>query len=121
MTALISVSFLMRNTSPVGWIPLLALKIVQDNSFCAFAVAGVVVAIPIIGFCVFLDSIYFGELTLTSYNFLRANILEGLSAYFGTDPFYTYVLVFMPFWFTVAYPAVMYSFYQYYVDLKAKN
>lgn len=28
MTALISISFMMRNTSPVGWIPLLILKII---------------------------------------------------------------------------------------------
>lgn len=116
MTALISLSFMMRNTSPVGWIPLLLLKIFQDNSFIAFVIAGIIVALPIIGLCIFLDSLYFGELTITSLNFLRANLYEGLSKYFGTDPFYHYILVFMPLFFTVCYPAVLFSFYTYFKD-----
>lgn len=121
MTALISLSFMMRNTSPVGWIPLLILKIVQDKSFMAFLISGFVVALPIMGFCVALDSIYFGELTITSLNFLKMNLYEGLSKYFGTDPFYAYIVLYMPLWFTVAYPAVIYSFYVYFQDSVSKK
>jgi hypothetical protein len=120
MTALITISFMMRNTSPVGWIPLLILKIVQNNSFCAFLISGFVVALPIIAACIALDSFYFGELTITSLNFLKANLYEGLSKYFGTDPFFFYIFVFMPLWFTVAYPGVLYSFYAYFKDSRAK-
>jgi len=60
MTALISLSFVMRNTSPVGWIPLLISKIVYDGSFKSFALAGVFVSIPIIALGIALDSLYYG-------------------------------------------------------------
>jgi hypothetical protein len=60
MTALISLSFVMRNTSPVGWIPLLISKIVYDGSFKSFALAGIFVSIPIIALGIALDSLYYG-------------------------------------------------------------
>lgn len=78
---------------------------------CAFVLAGIFVALPVIGLCILLDSVYYGQFTVTSLNFLRANILEGLSKYFGTDPFYYYVFIYMPSWFTIAYPAVIYAVY----------
>lgn len=118
MTALISVSFMMRNTSPVGWIPLLVLKIIHDKSFCAFATAGFLVALPTMCACVLIDSLYFGEFAITSYNFLRANILEGLSYYFGTEPWYFYVTLYLPWMFHISYIPLLYSFYVYVNDLK---
>ena len=45
----------------------------------------------------------------TSYNFLRINILEGLSEYFGSDPKTKYVLGFAPEIFTWMYPIVLIS------------
>ena len=36
LTATISLSFMMRNTSPIGWIPLLALKVLFDGSLDNF-------------------------------------------------------------------------------------
>jgi phage shock protein PspC (stress-responsive transcriptional regulator) len=104
---------MMRNTSPVGWIPLLLHKIYYNNSFNAFLISGFVVALPIIGVCIAFDSLYFGELTLTPINFLKANILEGLSRYFGVDPFYRYVFVLLPLFFTVMFPALLVSFFIY--------
>jgi len=86
MTALITLSFMIRNTSPVGWIPLLFLKIIYEKTFLSFLIAGIFVAIPLIFLCVCLDSLYYGELTITSYNFVRANLVEGLSKYYGVDP-----------------------------------
>ena len=46
---------------------------------------------------------------LTSYNFLRVNILEGLSEYFGSDPKHKYILGFAPEIFTLMYPVVLAS------------
>jgi len=60
MTALITLSFMMRNTSPVGWLPLLLHKIIYDGSFFAFLKSGFVVALPIFGICIACDSLYFG-------------------------------------------------------------
>jgi len=75
MTALISLSFMIRNTSPVGWIPLLLIKIIYEKSFINFLKAGIFVAIPVIILTILADSLYFGEITITSYNFLKANLL----------------------------------------------
>lgn len=59
MTALITLSFMMRNTSPVGWIPLLSMKI-YEGQLKSLIVSGIVVAVPIMGMCIGLDSVYFG-------------------------------------------------------------
>lgn len=77
MTALISLSFMMRNTSPVGWIPLLIYKVIYDGSLKALILSGIFIAIPIIGLCIGLDTLYFGadKLTITSLNFLEINVV----------------------------------------------
>ncbi|CDW76889.1 UNKNOWN [Stylonychia lemnae] len=121
MTALISLSFMIRSTSPIGWIPLLLLKIVQDKSFFAFLKAGFFIAIPLVTFCIYLDTTFYGEFTVTGYNFLKVNILEGVSRYFGTEPPYYYVFVFLPLYFTSAYPSLIYAIYNYYKECSQKK
>ena len=115
-TALLTLGFVMRNTSPVGWIPLLFIKVFKDGAFLPFLLAAIVIALPLIIGCVYLDSIYYMgantsssgtslderdankkfEWTITSYNFLKVNVLQGLSKYFGDHQFLEYVLNFLP-------------------------
>ena len=106
----------MRNTSPVGWIPLLAFKVLFEGSFPPFFKALIIVAIPVIALTVLVDTLYFaGTITMettpvfTSYNFLRRNILEGLSEYFGSSPRTKYIFGFAPEIFTLMYPIVIIS------------
>jgi len=62
----------------------------------AFILTALRVAIPtIIGFTL-LDSIYYGQLTFTPYNFLMINVLENRSAEFGVSPAHQFFTVFMP-------------------------
>ena len=113
LTATITLSFMMRNTSPIGWIPLLALKVLKDGSFFPFLLAAITVALPVIALTVLIDTSYFlGKLdgknwVFTSYNFLRINILEGLSEYFGSHPWSFYLTKFGPEIFTLVYPLVI--------------
>jgi GPI mannosyltransferase 3 len=111
LTALISIAFMMRSTSPVGWIPLLAHKVLFQGSFIPFLVSGIITALPILAFCVWVDSKYYGgdQPTFTSYNFLQVNVVHGLSKYFGEDPFYWYLAAFAPCIYTVIYPVVLYA------------
>jgi len=111
MTAVISFAFMIRNTSPVGWVPLLALKIIQEGSLLPFIISGVLVAIPIIIFCIFMDSMYYGgeQWTFTSYNFLNVNLLYGLSKFFGEDPWWWYLAVFASTQYIVVYPFLLYQ------------
>ena len=94
MTALISISFMVRNTSPVGWIPLLAYKVFKHGSLLPFIKAFFVVSLPIIISMVYIDTRMYksDEWVLTSYNFLNMNILLGLSKTFGEDDFFYYWL-----------------------------
>lgn len=117
MTALITLSFMMRNTSPVGWIPLLVMKM-YEGQLKSMIVSGVVVAVPIMGVCVALDSVYFGQLTITSYNFLRANVMEGLSKYYGVEPFHQYLLVYFPLFFTALFPLVLLGLWSYFSHMR---
>jgi hypothetical protein len=58
-TFLLTIEFMMRNTSPVAWIPLIMIKIFRDNSFMPFLISGLLIAIPTIFLCVYLDSLYY--------------------------------------------------------------
>ena len=127
LTATITLSFMMRNTSPIGWIPLLAIKVLFEGAFLPFLLAGVFVAVPIIGLVVAIDTFYYlgavdgQNWVLTSYNFMKLNVVEGLSEFFGTDPAWFYLLVFMPAIFTVMYPAVLVSLFTHFKTMQAKN
>lgn len=60
LTALISMAFMMRNTSPIGWIPLLAHKVVFKGSLVPFILSGIFVALPILFLCTYVDTLYYG-------------------------------------------------------------
>ena len=60
-TGLVSLQFMMRNTSPVGWLPLLAIKVFRDGAFVPFLAAAVVVALPIVIGSTLLDSWYYSR------------------------------------------------------------
>ena len=83
---------MMRNTSPVGWIPLLAIKVLREGALIPFIISGIFVALPILFATVWIDTIMYNADTwvLTGYNFLEMNILHGLSKYFGEDDFFWY-------------------------------
>ena len=102
---------MMRNTSPVGWIPLLAIKVFKEGSFVPFLLSGVFVALPILFICVWIDTKMYKADTwvLTGYNFLEMNILHGLSKYFGEDGPLYYLIVAFPAIFIVIVPAAFIS------------
>ena len=56
---LLTIGFMMRNTSPVGWIPLLIVKIINEGAFVPFLISGIFVAVPLVVAIVYLDSIYY--------------------------------------------------------------
>ena len=105
----------MRNTSPIGWVPLLAIKVLFEGSLIPFIKAGIFVAIPLIGITIALDTLYYlgtvngKDWVFTSYNFVEKNLLYGFSEYFGTDPAHWYIVAFGPAIFTAMYPTVLYS------------
>jgi hypothetical protein len=85
-----------RNTSILGWVPLLLLKMVQKSAYIPFILTGLLVALPSLALVVLLDSIYYGGLTFTAWNFFVINVLENLSAAFGVQPWSFYLTETLP-------------------------
>ena len=62
---------------------------------------------PIFGLSVALDSWFYGELAIVPYNFIKVNVLDGLSATFGSDPLLKYINVEIPARFNIFFPCVL--------------
>ena len=91
MTFAITIAFLVRSSSLVGWIPLAIYKMFQSwPYFVAILQAGVFIAVPVVCFSVFLDSLYYGTLTFPQLNFVYLNVVDNLSKYFGVSPTFYY-------------------------------
>ena len=127
LTATITLSFMIRNTSPVGWLPLLAIKVLFEGSFVPFLISGVFVALPFIFLTVYIDTwFYLGEVNgtdwvFTSYNFVKMNILEGLSEFFGTQPSWFYIFCFAPAIFSALYPLLIPSMWTHLKTMQNKG
>ena len=59
LTALVAMAFVMRPTCVVGWIPLLAFKVLFEGAMPPFVVSAVFVGIPIIILSIYIDSLYY--------------------------------------------------------------
>ena len=77
-TVFLTIGFVMRNTSGVGWIPLLFIKVFRDGLFPYFLISAIVISLPMLSLTVYLDSLYYStkadgekfEWVLTLWNFL---------------------------------------------------
>ena len=62
MTFAVTIAFLVRSSSLVGWVPLAVFKMFSSyNYFVAVMTAGVFVTIPVISASILTDSIYYGK------------------------------------------------------------
>ena len=117
LTTTITLSFMMRNTSPIGWVPLLAIKVLFEGALLPFLIAGIFVAVPVMAFTIYVDTLFYKgtidlfDPVLTSYNFMKVNLLHNLSAYFGTDPWWQYIFVFALAIFRIMWPAMVLSLF----------
>ncbi len=119
LTAGLTVSFMIRNTSPIGWPPLLLYKIIYDGSLVPFLIAGVFVFLPVVALFILIDSFNYGFDSfpvITAYNFVKANLAEGLSKYFGVEPVHFYLFAVLPLIFLALYPCLLAAFV-----MKARN
>ena len=121
LTTTITLSFMMRNTSPIGWIPLLAIKVLYEGALVPFLIAGIFVAVPVIAATVLVDTLYFtgtielNNIVFTAWNFFIRNLREGLSEYFGASQKIFYIGDSIPEGFWILYPAlVIGTFYHIY-------
>jgi len=88
MTFLITASFIMRNSSAVGWLPLVFYKVFYQRNFKMFVISGFLIAVPMLVLAVAADSWFYGKLTFTHWNFLKFNVIDEGSSSFGVDPWH---------------------------------
>lgn len=112
LTILLATCFVIRNSSPIGWIPLLLLKCLEGGYFHTFLRTLFMFGLPIIVFSIIFDSFFYGadSWVITWLNFLRVNLLYNLSAYFGLDPIYHYVLIVLPKVFHISLVPLIFGF-----------
>lgn len=78
-----------------------------------FILAGVFIFVPIVALCILADSYYYGMEhfpVVTSYNFMKFNVVEGLSSMFGIEDSTWYFTFAFPEYFHVAFPLAIYAF-----------
>lgn len=93
---LLPLAFAVRNTAPIGWVPLFIIKVLSVKSIGNFIKAGVLWAIPTFLITLLLDSLYYRKLTSTAWNFFVINVLENRSAEFGVSSSLTFIDEYMP-------------------------
>ena len=92
LTLAITLSFAIRSSSIVGYIPLALISIFQDfNYFIPILVAGLTITVPTVLLNLVSDSYFYGYWTVPQFNFLYVNVVMGISNYFGEMPWYYYL------------------------------
>ena len=109
-------SFVIRNTSPIGWVPILLMK-AGEIDFATVMVnyvnGALIIFLPIFGISVAADSYYYGEMTIVPWNFIKINVFEGLSQTFGSDPLFKYIQVELPARYNIFFPCVILGTYHF--------
>lgn len=68
---------MIRNTAPIGWVPILLLKAGEIDSAAViinYVIGAMTIFLPIFGTSVALDSLYYGEFTVVPWNFIKVNV-----------------------------------------------
>lgn len=121
---LISIAVLIRPTAALIWLPLVLMQFFEcseksthlfTSEFRKFILSPIKLhfraALPcgLISLltALALDSIYYGRPTLSLWNFIRFNALQGGSAYFGTHPWHWYLTNGLPPLLTVSTPFLL--------------
>lgn len=114
-----SISFVIRNTSPIGWVVILLYKACYTNGGSPnaktefwkmirnYILSFFVIFLPIFALSIWLDSKFYGSFTVVPYNFINVNVFEGLSQTFGADPPDKYISLEIPARFNIFFPVLV--------------
>ena len=92
LTLPITLSFTIRSSSIVGFIPLALTAIWHDFNFLIpVIVAGLTITIPTVLVNLCSDAYFYGYWTVPQYNFVYVNVVMGISKFFGEMPWYYYL------------------------------
>ena len=94
---LITLSFIMRATTAILWLPLVSYHVFllsKTNQFISVLLKKLVpLSLALIISTIVIDSIYHGKLVFVHWNFFRLNLLVDFSSQCGKQPIYGYILI----------------------------
>ena len=92
LTLAVTISFAVRSSSIVGYIPLALIAIIRDpRFFVPILVAGLTIAVPAVLLNLVSDAYFYGYWTIPQANFVYVNVVMGIAKYFGEMPCYYYI------------------------------
>jgi hypothetical protein len=96
MTFAITLGFIVRSSSVLGWVPLALYKIFSHRDyFFEIIKAAVCVALPLMCVSIGIDSIHYGRLVCPQYMFVYVNVVEDITRYFGVEVTYYFFMHFV--------------------------
>ena len=88
--ALLGLSFLFRYQIAFAILGLILWLVIIKKTHFKKLITLITPAVIIVTFGFLLDCVFYKEITLTTWNYLKVNLLEGKAAEFGTSPWYYY-------------------------------
>ena len=79
---------MLRPTAALAWLPLAPLYCLTTLASLPLRKVALLPLLPLsaVFLAVAADSLYYGALTLTPWNFFRSNVLMDLSSFYGSNP-----------------------------------
>lgn len=93
---LIAISFMMRPTTGIFWIPMVLTDIAYQKSMRILVFKMIPQAILVILGAITFDSYMYGYLVIIPWNFFSVNLLHDVSAQYGLQPVHWYLTNFFP-------------------------
>lgn len=90
MTWFITLAFVFRSSSAVGWLPIIIGLFLDLGYFMPLIYAALFVAVPTILFSTAIDSYFYGSFVCPQFNFVVQNVVYNLASTFGTSPWHEY-------------------------------
>uniref|UniRef100_A0A0R3RKB5 Mannosyltransferase n=1 Tax=Elaeophora elaphi TaxID=1147741 RepID=A0A0R3RKB5_9BILA len=84
-------TILIRPTAILIWIPFGLWHLWRSDSLVELFCTCLSACFPVLFIVIILDSVAYGKLTFTTWNFIRFNVLEGGSSHFGSHPWYWFI------------------------------
>ena len=87
-----ALSIIMRPTSATFYIPLFLLHFYHSEDRFTLLAKSVKITVIIFAVCIGIDSLWFGEYTITPFNFLKINVLDNIAIFYGRNGFFGWYL-----------------------------
>ena len=105
----------MRTTSILDWVIVLIGDIFSQKRTSFIKIVLVNLAHGLIAIClaILFESLFYGELLYTGWNFLKFNVLSDGSSHFGVNSSFSYIFLFMPTQMIFFFPMLVFGIWLY--------